>query len=67
MKSQYTVLKVSKVHKVLPQNILIDNVLDFLDQCFENNFKKLTTKKLEEKRDTFIYTNMLEPVAYKIL
>lgn len=38
MKPQYVVFKVSKGHKVLSPNILIDNVSDFVDCCFENNF-----------------------------
>ena len=40
MQPEYIVLKVSKDHKVISPNIVTDNVLDFVDTHFENNFKK---------------------------
>lgn len=38
MQPEYIVLKVSKDCKVISPNIVTDNVLDFVDTHFENNF-----------------------------
>ena len=50
MQPEYIVLKVSKDHKVISPNIVTDNVLDFVDTHFENNFKKWITKQWKKSQ-----------------